>query len=53
MVRFHLRSLHKNILMPKTKWVKTNKGSSFHVDTGAGFKQVGVTGVADGLLKDG
>lgn len=37
----------------EAKWVQTNKGSSFHVNTGDGFKQVGVTGAADGLLKDG
>ncbi|MBQ0139446.1 MAG: hypothetical protein KBT36_09130 [Kurthia sp.] len=37
----------------EAKWVQTNQGSSFHVNTGDGFKQVGVTGAADGLLKDG
>lgn len=37
----------------EAKWVQTNQGSSFQVNTGDGFKQVGITGAADGMLKDG
>ncbi len=35
------------------KWMQTNQGSGFYVDTNDGWQQVGLTGAADSSLKDG
>lgn len=35
------------------KWMQTNQGSGFYVNTNNGWKQVGLTGAADSSLKDG
>lgn len=35
------------------KWIQSNQGSAFYVDTSDGWKQVGLTGAADASLKDG
>lgn len=35
------------------KWMQTNQGSGFYVNTNDGWKQVGLTGAADSSLKNG
>ncbi|PJO44944.1 hypothetical protein [Lysinibacillus xylanilyticus] len=35
------------------KWMQTNQGSGFYINTNDGWRQVGLTGAADSSLKDG